>query len=125
MHQQQSAVRAARPHAGEVWLAEFPFGESNECKTRPVIVLSTTAFGADCAYRTTRMNHLCQGCVVLDEAESQAIGLDKAGVIDFHRRARIDFTRFKKKLGELGDPGEKLSTDTWRRMAQAAFDGGM
>ncbi len=125
MLQHHVASGAARPHAGEVWLVEFPFAESNEVKTRPVIVLSTTALGAECAYRTTQFGHLRQGCVVLDEIESRAIGLDKAGIIDFGRRAKVDFTRFKKKLGELGNPGEKLSADTWRRMAQAAFDGGM
>jgi hypothetical protein len=114
-----------KPQAGEVWLAEFPFFESAQCKLRPVIVLATTAFGAECAYRTTKFDHLGPGCVVLGEAESRAIGLNSAGVIDFGKRAKVDFTRFKRKLGEMGMPGEKLSVDTWRRLAQAAMDGGM
>ena len=119
-------MQTTRPREGEVWLVEFPFSDRNASKVRPGIVLQAHALGAECVYRTRQFCRVgSPTLIIIDQAESLAIGLDAAGAVDFSRRAKIGFNKFHKKLGDIGMPGDKLSVETWKRMAAAAQAAGM
>ncbi|WP_234265233.1 hypothetical protein [Hydrogenophaga sp. NFH-34] len=110
-----------KPEAGEFWLARFVFDEGDDYKIRPVLVLESSPFGTKVAFCGTQKidETSSRKDVLLDEEEARLVGLLKATRICFGNRRVISSGDMLRKLGELGSPGQRLSTLKFREMAQA------
>ncbi len=111
-----------KPKAGEFWLARFGFeDDSARYKVRPVLVLEATPFGMKVAFCGTQKMDTTESRsdVLLNDDEANEVGLLQATRICFGNRRVIVVSDMMRKLGELGSPGQHLSTMKFREMAQA------
>lgn len=113
-------------NSGEFWLAKFKFAEDDRDKIRPVLVLDVKPYGIEVAYCSTQKMDKAFPCeVVLSKEESLSVGLDKQGRIDFGKRQWLPISDFDHKIGQLGQPGERLSKQKFRELAMAANAAGL
>lgn len=113
-------------NSGEFWLAKFKFAEDDRTKIRPVLVLDVKPYGVEVVYCSTQKTSKAFPCeVILSKDEALSVGLIQEGRIDFGKRQWLPISDFTRKVGKLGQPGEKLSKQKFRELAMAANAAGL
>lgn len=113
---------------GEFWLAKFGFEENDgRYKVRPVLVLTSKPYGTKVVFCGTQKldDTASRTDVLLSDDEAASVGLRQAGRICFANHRVISRADLLRKVGSLGNPGEKLSTLKFREMAQAVQAAGV
>jgi mRNA-degrading endonuclease toxin of MazEF toxin-antitoxin module len=89
-------------NVGDIVLAPFHFMENEQSKLRPCLVFSIDAISVNLVYISSqKLSQAFAYEVVLTEAESKQIGLEKRSRIDFSKRDRVPVAEIKKVLGNI------------------------
>jgi mRNA-degrading endonuclease toxin of MazEF toxin-antitoxin module len=117
-----------KPEAGDIWLARFEFEEHDgRYKVRPVLVLEFAPFGTKVAFCGTQKLETTSSRtdVLLSDEEAVSLGLLQASRISFANHRVLSRADMLRKVGELGVPGERLSIEKFKELAQAVHAAGV
>ena len=116
------------PEPGEFWLAKFHYEEQDgRYKVRPVFVLKVYPYGVLVAFCGSQKLDTTSSRtdVLLDDEEAISVGLLREGKLSFGKRETLSLGSFKRRVGEIGIPGERLGHAKFREIAEAVQAAGI